>query len=217
MTSLRDAVQDALKKRRKIGVQKNGGPKRKFYYVKIEFDVIEKRSLRHMVQANTRDEAIKAANIAFSNTDALHLALRGETRNPRRYKIDDPAITSIKPASRVSLSSLQRTVLEQMYFDNLKLFSAGSYTNSRRLKKSENSQEGSANMVTSQTVDALYRKGLIIPESKLIKTENEAIIQKALGTLPSNSVLVVNRDIVAQYGLRLKDPNLPAKKVGIVR
>lgn len=217
MTSLRDAVQASLKKRRQAGVQRNGGPKRKFYSVKIEFDVIEKKSLRHMVQANTRDEAVKAAQVAFSNTDALHLAVRGKIGNPRRYKINDPSIVAIQQTSRISLSSLQRDILQRMYFDGLKLFSRGSWTNSRALKKSANSQERTVinGIISCQTVDALYRKGLIIPESMLIKNKNETIVQKALGTLPSDSTLVINRSMVTVYGLRLKDPNNPPKKVRV--
>jgi len=181
---------------------------KKIYEVKLNFDIAEQRSITELVKANSDEEALEKAQIQFSHRSIDHL-FHCADRNwwENRFNIQNISQQIINKNKKIYLSHPQQEILEKLckgyhlkintYYDSCKWVI---------VKTSENDDWGNAVNIT--TINALFRKGLLIPIAVRDMSTEELNAQIALGSIGDMlTTYGVNYDQVKQLGIKLK--NMP--------
>ena len=206
--SLKDLVQKAKQKKRQAKVFAPNKQGLKIFEVDMRFDVKSIRHIREIVLAKNEAEARTIANQQFKKRDLTYIFDRAKSPRNSSVAISSGKIYHIKQLRGASLSGAQRRVLEHLVA-GFKLYPryADDRTYSKVLKLSEKDEvlwSESHRYVSVNTIDALYRKGLILPYSQVMLNEKEIKIQKALGTLPKDTIFMLNQKRVDEFKLRIK-------------
>ena len=203
--SLKDLVQKAKQKKRQakiFGPNKQG---LKIFEVDMRFDVNSIRHIKEIVLAKNEAEARTIANQQFKKREITYIFDRAKAPRDSSVTISLGKIHNIKQLRGASLSRVQRRVLEHLIV-GFKLYPkyADDRTYGKVLKLSEADEvrwSDSHRYVSVSTIDALYRKGLILPYSQVMLGEKEIKIQ---GTLPKDTIFMLNQKRVDEFKLRIK-------------
>ena len=204
--SLRDAVRDATAKKRKSGnikSSKNRIKTSKYFQVNIHFTIEAPYHLQELVTCDIIEEAEEIALDRFNARKDHNNLVMGDRRKNTQCVITNVVAEKTIVKNKPQLSYSQRNTLFALakgYKLYPEKYGKGYYlkndvTQAINWKKRKNFY------VTQSTVKSLWKKGLVITPELLLLNKKEVKVQKALGTLTKNDVLVINLPVVTALKL----------------
>ena len=177
-----------------------------FWEVRIDAEVIEQVHIVEYVKASSKAEAQEAAFKQFKKrTPAIvnSQAMR-KWKDENRYSLQHLRTTEIQKRKKPAFSKLQREILKalmegqhlQRSYSQWVLVDPTTYTDKWGNNYSERS-------VPKVSVNALFRKGLLIDLVTANMSEQEVEMQTAIGSLPEQKAYTIDKKVVKALGLRL--------------
>jgi hypothetical protein len=195
--SLKDALKEKTQK-----VQRDGRPK--MYAVRLDFQVTETRCIEELVFADSEEDAHQKAEEQFKLRPNAFVFYHTDYVYPRegsRHGIQNILSHITRQDIIVNFSAQQRKLIQCLMESNIYLIP--SWRGTWELTNLSNPPVNGNKRVSSQTVNSLFRKGLLIPLAIRDISKEEIAIQKALGSLRPLDIFTLNTNQMKRLGIKL--------------
>ncbi len=172
-----------------------------FYEVRIDFEVTAKRYVTEIIAAKNDKESLEKARRQFSLRPPGYVFLHSEYdySEENLHGIQNIRQSVLKRNKKVWIAGAQKEILEILQEENYYL--ALSVNNSWHIYNT--ADERDCMSVNMASVNALFKKGLLIPRAVRDMTDKEIKTQEALGTLEERMIqFVINYNQAKQLKIK---------------
>lgn len=195
------SLKDALKVRKANMKEKNNEG---FWQVRLDVEVVEQVHIVEYVKAPSKAEAQAIALTQFHKRTPVIVHDRAARvwNNDGRHNIQHLNITKTERRKKFTISRTQRFILNELrkgkYLEH-------GYNHWSLVDPSVKPswKNFASNSVPNVSVDSLFQKGLLTDLVTSRMSEQEAEMQKALGSLPKLVAYTIDEKVVKILGLRL--------------
>jgi len=177
--------------------------KDKIYNIEYKYTLNIPKKFNKIIVAKSKEEATQKARNQIKGLDPSML-LKMQNDDSVNITYTRAQQTSIKIQPQFNITNTQRILLKELTNNKIVFKIYGQYSYYKFMNKPKSIPHYNYNYsINRLSVEALLNKGLIIREGREELTQKELEVQEALGSLPTNNIYILNKELIKKMKIKL--------------